>query len=106
MKKTIIDNIANIICYKYKEGYYFDDIELNYKPCYFSCKECYIGGNETEHNCIECKEEYKYKFNISNYKNCFMNIIIDLETNTIFEKENEINNRDGQIQEKINNFLR
>ena len=109
-KKEIIDNITNVNCYKYKEGYYLDDIELNYKPCYFSCKECYIGGNESKHNCIKCKEEYQYEFNISYYKNCFMNITIDLETDSetdaIIEKENEIHNRTAQVQEMINNFLR
>ena len=32
-KNVIINNIIYIICYEYKEGYYFDDIDLNYKPC-------------------------------------------------------------------------
>ena len=68
------NNITDIICFEYKEGYYFDNISLNYEPCYISCKKCNISGNETQHNCIECKEEYNYSSNILNYKNCFMNL--------------------------------
>ena len=50
---NIINN-TDINCYEYKEGYYFDDIELNYKSCYSSCKKCDKNGDEIEHNCIEC----------------------------------------------------
>ena len=67
---NVINN-TYINCYEYKEGYYFDDIELNYKPCYSSCKKCDKNGNKIEHNCIECKEEYIYEFNLLIYKNCF-----------------------------------
>ena len=66
--------IKDIICYEYKEGYYFDNISLHYEPCYSSCKTCDKNGSETQHNCIECKEEYNYVSNILNYKNCFMNL--------------------------------
>ena len=57
-----INNDTYINCYEYKEGYYFDDIELNYKQCYSSCKKCNTSGNEIEHNCIECKDEYNIKY--------------------------------------------
>ena len=79
-KNVIINSISYIICYEYKEGYYFDDEILNNKLCYSSCKKCNISGNETEHNCIECKEDYNFEFNYSFYKNCFMNLINDSET--------------------------
>ena len=58
-KNLIIDSITYINCYEYKDGYYFDDEILDYKLCYFSCKKCNRSGNETEHNCIECKEKYR-----------------------------------------------
>ena len=77
-KNVIINNITYIICYEYKEGYYFDDNDFNYKPCYSSCKKCNKSGNKTEHNCIECKEEYIYEFNFSIYKKCFIYNINEL----------------------------
>ena len=72
--KIIHNNIADIICYEYKEGYYFDNISLHYESCYSSCKTCDKSGSETQHNCIECKEEYNSVTNFLNYKNCFMNL--------------------------------
>ena len=99
-KNVIINSISYIICYEYKEGYYFDDNTLNYKPCYSSCKKCNISGNETGHNCIECKEDYNFEFNYSIYKNCFMNLINDSETiMTETEKEIEFINNTGLIED-------
>ena len=43
-----------------------------YKLCYQSCKKCDLSGNEVSHNCIECKENYIYKLNISIYINCYI----------------------------------
>jgi hypothetical protein len=42
--------------------------------CYNSCKICEIEGNETNNNCVECKEDFIYEFNITNskYKNCYI----------------------------------
>ena len=54
------------------EGYYFDHINSIYKLCYQSCKKCDLSGNEVSHNCIECKENYIYKLNISIYINCYI----------------------------------
>ena len=54
--------------------YYFDDNLLIYNQCYISCKSCNSSGNETLHNCIECKEEYEFEFEVSDYKNCFTDI--------------------------------
>ena len=36
-------------------GYYLDSIDQVYKKCFEKCKFCYGKGNETNHNCIECK---------------------------------------------------
>ena len=100
-KNMINNNITYINCYEYKEGYYFDDNILNYKPCYSSCKKCDKNGSEIEHNCIECKDDYKLQINISNYKNCFIDINNDLKTDIITGKENEIKNRAEIIQNMV-----
>ena len=61
-------------CYKDPEGYYFDEFNLIYKPCYLSCKSCDSSGNELEHNCKICKNDYNYIFYISgsSYINCYI----------------------------------
>ena len=65
------DNYTN--CFAEIEEYYSDTIDLGYKTCYISFKVCKTDGNEDTHNCVECKEEYKYEINIpnSNYNNCY-----------------------------------
>ena len=56
-----------------------DDIEkiistdILENQCYFTCKSCDIYGDEINHNCIECKDNYKFELNISLYKNCYNN---------------------------------
>ena len=73
---NINNNITNSDIYCITE-------ELSNVECYYTCKSCYIKGNETHHNCIECKDEYFYEFNItnSNYKNCFENNTFDILNN-------------------------
>jgi hypothetical protein len=60
-------------CSTLLEGYYFDYENLTFKLCYLTCKSCNISGNETEHNCIECKNGYNYEENFELYKNCYYN---------------------------------
>jgi len=60
-------------CSTLLEGYYFDYENLTFKLCYLTCKSCNISGNETEHNCIECKNGYNYEQNFELYKNCYHN---------------------------------
>ena len=55
------------------EGFYYDNETSVYKFCYLSCKKCNISGNETEHNCIECKKDYNYEIHFEIYKNCYDN---------------------------------
>ncbi len=61
--------------YKYcpsaPEGYYLNKSDLYYKSCYISCEKCDIGGEENNHNCIECKQNYSYEMNLNDYKNCY-----------------------------------
>ena len=77
-KNNVIKNnfpsSSNIDCYSETEGYYLDENDFNYKPCYESCKTCKINGNDVTHNCLECNEQYIYYVNLENtdYKNCFI----------------------------------
>ena len=69
------DNLTNnsfVKCYKSTlEGYYLE--KPYFKKCYKSCKNCFIGGNESYHNCIECNENYEYEIQYEKYKNCYIN---------------------------------
>ena len=73
-KYNEINNVNSFIdCYQSPEGYYLDEIngEKFYKSCYNSCKKCNKSGNETNHNCIECDENYYFEINFGDYKNCY-----------------------------------
>ena len=60
-------------CYYDKiQGHYFDKNGSIFKPCYHSCKNCDLNGNEYDHKCLECNSEYKYElWKDNNLKNCF-----------------------------------
>ena len=58
-------------CYNRIQGYYLDNIDLYFKPCYGSCKTCEINGSEIFHNCTKCDNNYTYNFSLGNYTNCF-----------------------------------
>ena len=64
-------NNSDIICYQPSLGFYFDTIDFEYKQCFSSCLSCEIGGNETIHNCIECKRDYNFMSIEIIYKNCY-----------------------------------
>ena len=73
-KYNEINNVNSFIdCYQSPEGYYLNEIngEKFYKSCYKSCKKCNKSGNETNHNCIECDENYYFEINFGDYKNCY-----------------------------------
>ena len=59
------DDIPNehsfIKCYKNPEGYYLDND--TYKSCYSTCKNCSVGGDKNNNNCIECKSGYILDYN-------------------------------------------
>ena len=67
-----IDEFFN--CYQNLSGYYLDTNESLFKKCYSSCKTCETKGDEINHNCLTCKENFIYEDIISNYKNCYNNI--------------------------------
>ena len=54
-------------------GYYLDKDKEVYKKCYESCKKCYFEGNRTNHNCIECKENFTFYNNSISVNNCYEN---------------------------------
>ena len=63
------DNDANVCLDNKPNDYYLDN--GFYKKCYESCKSCSEGGNEKNHNCLECKLDYQ-KLNDSIYpNNCY-----------------------------------
>jgi len=67
-----ISNIGEYInCYNNPEGYYLDN--NLYKKCYYTCKRCNITGNNINHNCIECNDNYTFIINKNNYINCYEN---------------------------------
>ena len=50
-------------CYNSSEeqtGYYLDNSEKKYKPCYYKCKKCIGEGDDENNNCQECNDEYIY----------------------------------------------
>ena len=80
-------NIESFInCYNQTPiGYYLDNSDLNnifYNPCYITCKKCNQYGNEVNHSCDECFDNYTLKDG-----NCLK--IIDNFTNVITNTENE-----------------
>ena len=61
-------------CCSIPEGNYLnknDSLQI-IESCYPSCKICEKRGNIIYHNCIECREKYKYQLNTSNYLNCYI----------------------------------
>ena len=74
------NNYSYINCFESKDFYFLDENDWSYKECYNSCLTCEINGNETNNNCLKCKDEYIYELNISNsiYKNCYKNNPIDI----------------------------
>ena len=72
-KENDPSNLGEYInCYNQTpEGYY---LENNfYKQCYHTCKTCNISGNNRNHNCIECNDNYPIGIKNENYLNCYEN---------------------------------
>ena len=94
-----MDNLF-IKCCCIPEGYYLYKNEsfLITELCYSTCKICEKGGNLINHNCIECKENYKFELSDSEYINCYIGNEIESYNN-----KSEIN----YIKEiLLNNFER
>ena len=69
-----IQNTNTYNCQEIPISYYMDENdESSYpqpKPCYSSCKYCNINGNDDEHNCLECKDNFKYIIVKNDFINC------------------------------------
>ena len=58
-------------CFKnQQEEYFFDEQKKYYVPCYETCKTCEKEGNEINHNCLTCKDNYILGKNEKNKNNC------------------------------------
>ena len=42
-----------------------------YKKCYDSCLSCSKGGNDEEHNCLKCKNEFPFMLEKNGTYNCY-----------------------------------
>ena len=68
----IIDDRHDNICYnKTPVGYYLDIENKTFKQCYERCDICDKKGNETNHNCIKCKDDYSFYNNSIGITNCY-----------------------------------
>ena len=65
-------------------GYYLDNINNIYKPCYNKCKKCSGAGDDENNNCLECNDNQDYIFNNGN---C---LIKSLETTQLETENNDI----------------
>ena len=68
-----MNNSPYINCSKSPKGYYLDEENSVYKKCYSSCKKCNTSGNESVHQCLECRNNYNFEIHYGSYKNCFNN---------------------------------
>ena len=62
------DGVAK--CFYKPEGYYLDEDGF-YEECFKNCKFCYGPGNETQNNCIMCKENYLFISDSIYKNNCY-----------------------------------
>ena len=52
--------------------YYLDNNDNIYKKCYEKCKRCSKNGNETNNECNECQDGYKFIIDgLANNNNCY-----------------------------------
>jgi hypothetical protein len=69
--QSILNSDTFTDCYKELEGYFLDN-DKAYKPCFNTCKTCLKEGNETNNNCLECKDNYRFLNDTkSNVNNCY-----------------------------------
>ena len=67
-----IEDAQEKICYNITpNGYYLDNNNDIYKKCYETCNKCDIGGNISNHNCLECKNNYTFYNNSIFISNCY-----------------------------------
>ena len=52
------------------ENFYLDKEDKEYKICHYNCKTCNYKGDGKENNCTSCKDNLRFKPDISNSSNC------------------------------------
>ena len=64
----------NIECYNESiKGYYLDIKDNLYKKCFSTCETCKEGGENIQHNCLQCSSNYPFEKELNNsYKNCYI----------------------------------
>ena len=66
-----------IQCYHKDEdhtGFYLDEENNIYKPCYEKCKKCEKEGNDENNHCLECKDAHDYIYDNDN-GNCNIKLL-------------------------------
>ena len=110
------DICQNNFTYIYNESNtnysYINCFEPKIVLCYNSCKTCEIEGNETNNNCIECKDDFIYEFiepttyMINNIYPHYTSELINGETSIIITSTNvQVENKTEKIQNIINNLI-
>ena len=51
-------------------NFYFNEDNLDYEPCYYTCATCNYGGNVKNNNCTSCDTNYIFKPDFINTTNC------------------------------------
>ena len=65
---TYVSSDNYFLCLENSEGYYLDN--NTYKPCFPSCKTCTEKGDEINHNCLECINNYIFIKDNNCFKKC------------------------------------
>ena len=53
-------------------NFYFNKENLDFRPCYENCAECYFGGDGNENNCTVCESNYIMNRDFLNSTNCLI----------------------------------
>ena len=76
------NNGTHVYCYQVSDGYYINNDNMFIMPCYTTCLTCDKGGNDLEHNCIKCNDNYTFFKKIRNYMNCYNESFNDINIDT------------------------
>ena len=81
-------------CYQSLDGYYLDKNENAFKQCYDTCETREAKGNENNHNCKTCQQNFYFYDNSTNcYQKCDNYYYFD--NNNKFQCTKELNCPDG-----------
>ena len=96
--QEIKENGNNFVsCHEEIEGYYIDQSDSTYKKCYSTCKKCSGGGDENNHNCDTCIDDYVFLEILNKEKNCYRKC----ENYYYLISENEISCTDECLEKNI-----